>query len=111
MIDIYIATGVAKKGDKEGIRMMFETLFDFDADFMGWNGTGYLWEEAKGYESSCDYLIDEVLNDEKYPTIEDKAKKFIKEFMKHENGYYYDYEYNIIDNNDEVIVSAAFVTD
>ena len=98
MIDIQLATGVAKKGDKEGIRMMFETLFDFDADFMGWNGIEYLWEEAEGYESSCDYLIDEVLNDEKYPTIEDKAMKFIKEFMEHEGGYYHSCEYNSNNN-------------
>lgn len=111
MIDIQLATGVAKKGDKEGIRMMFETLFDFDADFTGWNGIEYLWEEAEGYESSCDYLIDEVLNDEKYPTIEDKAMKFIKEFMEHEGNYYHSCEYNIIENDDEVIVTAAFVSE
>lgn len=112
MIDIKLVAGVAKKGDKDSIRKMFETLFDFDSDFIGCSEFEYSWKEAKRYECSCDYLVDEILNDEKYPTIEDKAKKFINEYMEHEGGdYYYGCEYNIIDNGDEVIVSVAFVSE
>ncbi len=105
-MDIGVVTKIIKKGDGDSLKKALYGLFDTDCDFMGENGVEYNWKEAKEYSSSCDYLVEKVMDDDKLVNEVEKVKSFIKEFIKHESDYY-DFSYEIIDRDNEVIVSVA----
>ena len=85
---------------------VLDALADFgvnDNDFNGENGAEYLWEQAKGFESNRDYLLDKVAK------IDDIGKMIYEYFDKWLgcDGYYDSYAYNIIRNEANEIVAIA----
>lgn len=84
-------------------------LSDCDCDFNGENGADYLWEEAQGYESNRDYLLDKV---SQYDVIEVMIYKYFDRWIGHDT-YYDTYNYDIIynENNEIIAIALAYGVD
>ena len=59
-MNLYTGLENVKVGNRESLLDALRSLSDFDCDFNGENGDDYLWEEANGFESNMDYLINKV---------------------------------------------------
>lgn len=93
--------------NKEDVADMLMRLADNDLDFNGENGDGYLWEEARGFESNAAYCLSIA---EKEKTTSDMIEKFISLWM--ERDYYYqDYRIGIHFENNTLYVSLAYITE
>lgn len=80
-------------------------LSDYDCDFNGENGREYLWEEAEGFESNQEYCLS-IAEKELTPRI--MAEKFISMWMG-KDQYYYDYNLEILIEDDKLFMSLAYV--
>lgn len=93
--------------DKHKVAEYLSVLANCDCDFNGENGLGYLWEEAKGFESNLEYCLSIA---EKEPTPREMAEKFISMWMGRDL-YYYDYDLGILVKDDTLFMSLAYVTE
>ena len=82
-----------------------EDIVDCDLDFNGENGPEYLWEDAEGFESNRDYLIDYI---SKYDGAETMIKTFMDIWMEKDAHYYIRNEYEVIKNKAGKIVAICF---
>lgn len=83
-MNLYTGLENVKVGNRESLLDALRRLSDFDRDFNGENGDDYLWEEANGFESNMDYLINKVreINDD-----EDCINNFFEEWMDNDSYY------------------------
>lgn len=93
-------------------KAILSALYNFgmvDNDFNGENGADYLWEEAQGYESNRDYLLDKV---SQYDVIEVMIYKYFDRWIGHDT-YYDAYNYDIIynENNEIIAIALAYGVD
>lgn len=97
MLNINLYTGLeeVKLGNRESLLNALRGLSEFDNDFNGENGDDYLWEEANGFESNMEYLVNEVKNIE---DDEECVNTFFEEWLNHDK--YYD-EWNVSVITDE----------
>lgn len=97
MLNIHLHTGLeeVEAGNRESLLDALRSLSDFDYDFNGENGLDYLWEDASGFESNMDYLINEVKDIE---DDEECVNTFFEEWLG--NDRYYD-EWNVSVITDE----------
>ena len=120
-----------KPGDRISLLQALIDIGDCDCDFNGENGLGYLWGEvwkANGYEnyddfadkhpnieeeielkyeSNMDYLLEKV---ESIENDYDLIEAYLEGWMGND-GYYGEYEWNCLKNDDEKIIalSVAFM--
>lgn len=95
--------------NSEDVKEALISLCESDCDMNGENGDGYLWDEAKGYNSNAEYLASRVGNE--FQTVEDVMnafKNFMNEWMNRD-GYYDDYEMDFISDGDELIVAMVLI--
>lgn len=83
-MNLYTGLENIKVGNRESLLDALRNLSDFDRDFNGENGDDYLWEEANGFESNMDYLINKV---RKIKDDEDCVNSFFEEWMDNDSYY------------------------
>ena len=95
----------------EEVKDAVRSFASIDADFNGENGKEYLWEEAAGYTSNCDYLIDKFFKNIIYNTKNVIAAfdSFFKEWVG-ADLYYDEYDYEPFLDNEELIGMAFAVS-
>lgn len=98
---------VIANNKKEAAEYLMD-LADYDCDFNGENGLEYLWEEAEGFESNAEYCLAVVTNIEDI-TPKEMIEKFIAMWMD-KDSYYYEYDLGIIEEDDKLFVSLAYVS-
>ena len=93
-------------GDRNSLLEALSIIGDFDNDFIGENGPDYLWDEAKRFESNCDYLLHLVKD---IPDDNEAVQVFIETWMKHDSNYYAEYGFDTItdENNNVIVISFA----
>ena len=91
--------------NKEEIREKLIALCEDDCDMNGENGTGYLWEEAEGYESNAEYLADYVMKNNK--NVKEMFKGFIKKWMDYDYNYYSDYDLTFLEEEKTYLIVAC----
>ena len=97
MLNVHLYAGMdeVEVDNRESLLDALRSLSDFDCDFNGENGLDYLWEDAKGYDSNMDYLINEVKD---IKDDEECVNTFFEEWLDHDK--YYD-EWNVSVITDE----------
>lgn len=126
-MSLFVKLESVKAGNRNSLLSALTSLSDFDCDFNGENGIGYLWDEVwkvngfdsqedfeskneeveLKYESNLDWLLDEVKE------IEDDAdcvETFFRNWMEHDKNYYDEYETNYIRNKNGKVVAVSFAT-
>jgi hypothetical protein len=90
-MNIYLYAGLeeVEVDNRESLLNALRSLSEYDNDFNGENGIDYLWEEANGFESNMEYLVNEVKDIE---DDEECVNTFFEEWLNHDK--YYD-EWNI----------------
>ena len=83
-MNLYTGLENVKVGNRESLLDALRNLSDFDRDFNGANGDDYLWEEANGFESNMDYLINKV---REIKDDEDCINSFFEEWMDNDSYY------------------------
>lgn len=83
-MNLYTGLENVKVGNRESLLDALRSLSYFDYDFNGENGNDYLWEEANGFESNMDYLINKV---RKIKDDEDCVNSFFEEWMDNDSYY------------------------
>ena len=83
-MNLYTGLENVKIGNRESLLDALRSLSDFDRDFNGENGDDYLWEEANGFESNMDYLINKV---REIKDDEDCVISFFEEWMDNDSYY------------------------
>ena len=106
--NLYSFLEPVKIGSRQNLLAMLASVSDFDNDFTGENGEEFLWDEVDSskYKSNLDYMLDEVKD------IEDDAEAietFFEEWMN-KDGYYDDYEINVLTNERGQVYAFSFVT-
>lgn len=87
-----------------------------DEDFNGNNGKEYLWENAKGFKSNKEYVIDLLYRHYKNSDIKDInilhslcTQYFYYLFSDY--NYYIDYKFKVDNEQDnEVVITCCFIT-
>lgn len=92
---------------REGAKLFLSTAALSDNDFNGENGPEYLWEDAEGFENNFDYCWSIAVK-EKKPRL--MIEKFISLWMG-KDSYYVDYSVEILQHEEILFVSLAFVTE
>jgi hypothetical protein len=94
---------------KENFREDVVFNFEFDEDMNGNNGIEYLPEEVVegGYESTIPWAIDIAI--ELYGVSEKTIEHFLKLTIG-SDSYYDKYDYGIIENDKDFIVSVAWLS-
>ncbi len=91
---------------REGAKLFLFQTANYDSDFNGDNGYEYLWEDAEGFETNADYCWS-IAEKEKTPRL--MIEKFISLWMG-KDSYYVDYSVEILQHEEILFVSLAFVT-
>lgn len=99
-MNLYTNLVAVEKGNRQSLLNALEIISDFDCDFNGDNGIDYLWDDAEGFESNLDYLLNEVKDIEE---DEEVVKSFIEEWMDRDSNYYTEYSYNTITEDGFVV--------
>ena len=92
---------------REGAKLFLFIASQCDEDFNGNNGPEYLWEDAEGFETNADYCWS-IAEKEKTPRL--MIEKFISLWMG-KDSYYADYSVEILQHEEILFVSLAFVTE
>lgn len=90
---------------------LFEIFSTVDCDFTGENGEEYLWDEAKeqGFKSNLDYSLEK--SKIKYgEDVENIIKDVISSAQRTWDGYYIEWDKNVIRCGKEYVVSMAVIT-
>ena len=82
-----IVAKVENPGDKESLIKALSVFGENDYDFNGENGSDYLWDSAKGYESNKDYCLDRIKNLPADTTDEECIKRYMDLWVG-SDGYY-----------------------
>ena len=104
-MSLYLSLKEIKPGNRESLLNALRELSYFDCDFNGDNGLDYLWEEAKGFTSNMEYLINEVKD---IKDDEECVSRFIEMWMERDSSYYKSYELNVITTKQNQIKTIAF---
>lgn len=104
MEKITLKTVYFNKNNKEDRARALIELSNDDLDFSGENAEYIKWEEALDFNSNRDYLLDLI---KPYSNNDDAITDFI-EIWLNEDCYYENYEFNIVEINDIVVVSLAY---
>lgn len=92
---------------KAGAKLFLSIAAQCDNDFNGENGEEYLWADAEGFESNLEYCLSIAENE---PTPRAMIQKFVRLWMGRDN-YYQDYSLDIMQHEEILFVSLAFVTE
>ncbi len=92
---------------KESAKLFVFTAANYDSDFNGDNGYEYLWENAEGFESNAEYCWSIA---EKEATPRAMIQKFVVLWMDRD-PFYRDYSIDILQHEEILFVSLAFVTE
>ena len=95
------------KNTKEEATETLMCLADIDNDFNGENGSEYLWEEAKGFESNAAYCLSIAV---KEATPAEVVRKFVSLWME-KDAYYSDYDLGVLEEGNKLFVSLAYMVD
>ena len=106
MMNIHLYTGLeeVEVNNRESLLNALKSLSDFDCDFNGENGNDYLWEDAEGYESNMDYLINEVKDIE---DDEECVNTFFDEWLSHDR-YYDEWNVSVITDEKKRVKAISF---
>ena len=91
---------------KAGAKLFMSIAAQCDNDFNGENGKEYLWEDAEGFESNLEYCLS-IAEKESTPKL--MIRKFVGLWMGKDN-YYLDYDLEILQHEEILFVSLAFIT-
>ena len=105
---INLRVAEAIKGNKESIINALNEIASIDYDFSGENGSEYLWEEAKGYESNMDYVAKTV---DGY-TSQAIVYKYLSMWLGRDS-YYTSYDYQVLEmsDSDTIIIVVSYIID
>lgn len=92
---------------REAAKLFLFNAIQCDNDFNGENGEEYLWEEAIGFESNAEYCWAEA---EKELTPREVIEYFVDLWMG-ADSYYKDYSVEILQHEEILFVSLAFITE
>ena len=101
---------VKNPGDRNSLYDALLELPEIDTDFNGDNGKEYSWPETQKshFDSNAEWLADSLIK--KYSKEVTIIDHYINEWIG-KDGYYTDYEWDVIyDNNNHVTVIALAVT-
>ena len=104
-MDLYSGLEEVKAGNRESLLNALISLSDFDCDFNGENGLDYLWEEASGFESNMDYLIDKI---REIKDDEDCVNSFFKEWMDNDRNYYKKWNVSVLKDTKKRVKAISF---
>ena len=104
-MNLYSGLEEVKAGNRESLLNALISLSDFDCDFNGENGLDYLWEEASGFESNMDYLIDKIrgIKDD-----EDCVNSFFEEWMDNDRNYYEEWNVSVLKDTKKRVKAISF---
>ena len=104
-MNLYTGLENVKVGNRESLLNALRSLSDFDCDFNGENGLDYLWEEASGFESNMDYLIDKIrgIKDD-----EDCVNSFFEEWMDNDRNYYEEWNVSVLKDTKKRVKAISF---
>ena len=104
-MNLYSGLEEVKAGNRESLLNALISLSDFDCDFNGENGLDYLWEEASGFESNMDYLIDKIrgIKDD-----EDCVNSFFEEWMYNDRNYYEEWNVSVLKDTKKRVKAISF---
>lgn len=103
-MNLYSGLEEVKVGNRESLLNALISLSDFDCDFNGKNGLDYLWEDANGFESNMDYLINEVrdIDDD-----EECVNTFFEEWLNRDR-YYDEWNVSVITDKKKRVKAISF---
>jgi hypothetical protein len=104
--DLTLIVATVSGKEKQNLLDALMELSQNDCDFNGENGLGYLWDEAEGFESNMDYLINKVKD---IDDVTDMVNTFVSSWIDRD-GYYGQYEVEVITHNDEVVAIVLAYT-
>lgn len=93
-----------KVGNRESLLNTLRNLSDFDCDFNGENGEGYLWDSAEGFESNMEYLINKVKD---IKGDENCVNAFFEEWMGNDS-YYGEWNVSVLTDMKKRITVISF---
>ena len=104
-MNLYSGLEEVKAGNRESLLNALISLSDFDCDFNGENGLDYLWEEASGFKSNMDYLIDKIrgIKDD-----EDCVNSFFEEWMDNDRNYYEELNVSVLKEKKKRVKAISF---
>ena len=104
-MNLYSGLEEVKAGNRESLLNALISLSDFDCDFNGENGLDYLWEEASGFESNMDYLIDKIrgIKDD-----EDCVNSFFEEWRDNDRNYYEEWNVSVLKDTKKRVKAISF---
>ncbi len=104
-MNLYTGLENVKVGNRESLLDALRSLSDFDCDFNGENGDDYLWEEANGFESNMDYLINKV---REIKDDEDCVNSFFEEWMDNDRNYYEKWNVSVLKDTKKRVKVISF---
>ena len=104
-MNLYTGLENVKVGNRESLLDALRSLSDFDCDFNGENGDDYLWEEANGFESNMDYLINKV---REIKDDEDCVNSFFEEWMDNDRNYYEEWNVSVLKDTKKRVKAISF---
>mgnify|MGYP000723060584 FL=1 len=104
-MNLYTGLENVKVGNRESLLNALRSLSDFDCDFNGENGDDYLWEEANGFESNMDYLINKV---REIKDDEDCVNSFFEEWMDNDRNYYEEWNVSVLKDTKKRVKAISF---
>lgn len=102
---LFLETFVINKNNYE--EELFEIFDAIDADFNGTNGEEYLWPFAKdeGFDTNLDFSL--AKNKKKHKQVVDIIDGVINDATVTWGSCYKDWKYQVIEENDLIIISVA----
>ncbi len=102
---------IDQPGDRESLVSALSVFGEKDNDFNGENGSDYLWDCAKGYESNRDYCLDYIKNLPEATTDAECIKNYMDLWVG-SDGYYkcpiYDVIYDV--NGNAEFIALSYMT-
>ena len=101
MLHLNLSTVILNKDNFE--EKLFKLLGCLDADLSGENGPDYVHFE--GYDSNLEYYIEDA--SKKHSNLKDIVNAVLTDSSNYWSNYYDDTHINIIEHEDQLIVSVA----